>query len=198
MGLTTYIKKLWGPSAVSQTQNLLDKGILRCGKGSDLSGLQIFVSGKSEPGQIEIGEDCLLHGKIILHGPAARIRIGNRVFTGHDTEIICREYVALGNDVMISWGVSIVDTNAHSLASEERKHDVSDWKKGPDYKNWDHVRSAPVLIENKAWIGFRSILMKGIKVGEGAVIAAGSVVVKDVNAYSVVGGNPAQFIKTTS
>ncbi len=198
MGLNSFIKTLLGLSRHSPAQTLEKTGVLQKGKNSDLSALQIHLSEAPEKGQVLIGDDCLLHGKIILHGKDARVKIGNGVFIGEGSEIICRKSIEIGNDVMISWGVSIVDTNAHSLNSEERKNDVRDWKKGPAFKNWDHVEAAPVKIKNKAWLGFRSIVLKGTSIGEGAVIGAGSVVVKDVNDYTVAGGNPAQTIKTTS
>jgi acetyltransferase-like isoleucine patch superfamily enzyme len=53
----------------------------------------------------------------------------------------------------------------------------------------------PILVGNDVWIGRRSIILSGITIGDGAVIAAGSVVTKDVPAYAVVGGNPARIIK---
>lgn len=56
----------------------------------------------------------------------------------------------------------------------------------------------PVVIEDNVWIGFGSIIMPGVKIGRGSVIAAGSVVVKDVPPMSVVGGNPAKIIKTVA
>jgi acetyltransferase-like isoleucine patch superfamily enzyme len=75
---------------------------------------------------------------------------------------------------------------------------VVNWKKGAAFKDWSQVAHARIVIGNKAWIGFNSIIMKGVNVGEGAVVAAGSVVVKDVAPFTVVGGNPAQFIKETT
>ena len=65
-------------------------------------------------------------------------------------------------------------------------------------KNWSVVKDAPISIGNKAWIGFGVTILKGVNIGEGAVIAAGSVVTKDVPAYTIVGGNPAKFIKKIS
>ena len=67
------------------------------------------------------------------------------------------------------------------------------WGKG--IKNWENVSIKKVSIGNKVWIGFGVSILKGISIGEGAVIAAGSVVTKNVDAYTVVGGNPAKFIK---
>jgi acetyltransferase-like isoleucine patch superfamily enzyme len=54
---------------------------------------------------------------------------------------------------------------------------------------------SPVVIEDKVWIGFNVIILKGVRVGEGAVVAAGSVVTKDVPPYCVVAGNPAHVVK---
>lgn len=54
---------------------------------------------------------------------------------------------------------------------------------------------APVKISDKVWIGFNSIILKGVTIGEGAVVGAGSVVTKDVPAWTVVAGNPARIIR---
>lgn len=105
---------------------------------------------------------------------------------------------------MFSWGCTVIDNDAHSLNSFERINDVNDWKRGVDenkvgfYKNWEKVKSAPIKICDKAWIGFNSIILKGVTIGEGAIVGAGSVVTKDVLPYSIVAGNPAKFIKYTS
>ncbi|TLU85802.1 MAG: acyltransferase [Chlorobium sp.] len=56
----------------------------------------------------------------------------------------------------------------------------------------------PVEIQDHAWIGARAIICPGVTIGEGAVVAAGAVVTKNVEPYSIVGGNPAQFIKNRS
>ncbi|MCC6483663.1 MAG: hypothetical protein IT209_02355 [Armatimonadetes bacterium] len=62
-------------------------------------------------------------------------------------------------------------------------------------KDWSHVKMAPVRICDKAWIGARAIILKGVTIGEGAVIGAGSVVTKDVPAWCVAAGNPARVIR---
>jgi acetyltransferase-like isoleucine patch superfamily enzyme len=78
---------------------------------------------------------------------------------------------------------------------------VKDWKKGLDekkigfYKDWSHVKTGKITIKDKAWIGFNCIILKGVTIGEGAVIAAGSVVLKDIPDWTVAGGNPAQVIR---
>ncbi len=94
-----------------------------------------------------------------------------------------------------------MDNNAHSTEWRRRKNDVSDWKKGLDedkigaYKDWEHVKSAPIIVNDKAWIGFEVVVLKGVTIGEGAIIGSRSVVTKDVPEWTIVAGNPAQFVR---
>ena len=66
------------------------------------------------------------------------------------------------------------------------------------HKNWDVVNSKPIKICDDAWIGMNCIILKGVTIGEGAIVGAGSVVTKDVPAWTVVAGNPAKVVKTLS
>ena len=151
-----------------------------------------------------IGENSLVEGKFVFEKETGEIKIGDRVFIGGGTNFICINGINVGDDVMFSWGCTVMDNDGHSLNWEERKNDVSDWIKGikenkvGKYKNWINVSSAPIHIGNKAWIGFNVIILKGVTIGEGAAVAAGSVVTKDVSAYTVVAGNPAKVVKKLS
>ena len=88
-------------------------------------------------------------------------------------------------------------------AWRERAEDVDRWRVGmlsgvaeaAARKNWDGVPMGQVQIKDKVWIGFNVIILKGITIGEGAVIGAGSIVTKDVPAYTIVAGNPARIIR---
>lgn len=188
-------KKIDTPSIIDV---LIQKGHLIVGNNTDIKGLQIQTHGL-ENGylNIEIGSGCYLMGSIALYSSKAKIKIGNGVFIGPNTTLFCYDSIEIENDVMLSWGCTIIDTNAHSLKSEERLDDVSDWKNGWEYKNWSVVESKKVLIKKKSWVGFNSIVMKGVTINEGSIVAAGSVVTKDVDCYNIVGGNPAVFIKKT-
>ncbi|HLZ87024.1 MAG TPA: acyltransferase [Puia sp.] len=153
---------------------------------------------------LSVGNESLIEGRFVFEKDTGCIEIGDRVFIGGGTTFICIEGIKVDDDVMFSWGCTIVDNNAHSIVSAERISDVSDWKRGiaenktGAYKNWDVVKSAPVHIKRKAWIGFNSIILKGVTIGEGAVVGAGSVVTRDVPDFAVVGGNPATIIKYTT
>ena len=60
---------------------------------------------------------------------------------------------------------------------------------------WDKIKSKKILIKRNAWVCARSIILKGVTIGEGSIVAAGSVVTENVPDYSLVAGNPAKFIK---
>lgn len=153
--------------------------------------------------QLAIGAHSIVEASIVFELPVGKVTIGNRSFVGAST-ISAIESITIGNDVMISWGCTIIDNDAHSLISTERMQDVADWRKELDasddliYKKWNVVNRKPILIKNKAWIGFNAIILKGVTIGEAAIVAAGSVVTKDVPDFAVVAGNPARIVKYSS
>ncbi|HUB59783.1 MAG TPA: acyltransferase [Puia sp.] len=179
-------------------RELTRNGNLKYGEDCDLSRMYLQVLG-AERGvlNVEIGSGCYLMGSINIYSPRGKVKIGNNVFIGHETVLFCYDEVEIQDDVMISWGCTLIDTNAHSLKSHERINDVREWKQGWAHKNWSAVESSKILVEQKSWIGFNSILMKGVKIGEGSIVAAGSVVTKGCDPYTVIGGNPAVFVKKT-
>ena len=145
-------------------------------------------------------EDCTLHvaersvilGNLYFERPGASIFIGQQTFIGK-SNIVASTYISIGNNVLISWGVTIADHNSHSVAYSERSLDVLDWLDGK--KDWSNVICEQVSICDKAWIGFNASILKGVTVGEGAIVAAGAVVTKDVPPWTIVGGNPAKIIR---
>lgn len=179
-------------------QELLANGNLIVGSNCNLNGLSIEMYG-TEPGYVNIiiGKDSYLMGNIVLYSNKAKVVIGDRVFIGPNTTLFCYDGVQIENDVMISWGCTLITTNAHSLKSKERENDVVNWMKGWQYKDWSVVESKSILVKKKSWIGFNSIITKGVIIEEGTVVASGSVVTKNTEPYTVVGGNPAAFIKKT-
>lgn len=139
-----------------------------------------------------VGQSSIVGSRLAFDRPGARITIGARTFIGKSLIVASKE-VSIGDDVLISWGVTIVDHASHSIDAAEREHDVINW--GGGSKDWSNVPSAPVRIGNKVWVGFGAALLKGITIGEGAVIGAHAVVTRDVEPWTVVAGNPARIIK---
>jgi acetyltransferase-like isoleucine patch superfamily enzyme len=101
---------------------------------------------------------------------------------------------------MLSWGVTVIDTDSHALDPDVRANDAFDWLVGSQtghlglYKDWLNVRSKNIVIKDGAWIGFGSTILKGVTIGVGSIVGCNSVVTKDVPDYTKVAGNPARVI----
>jgi acetyltransferase-like isoleucine patch superfamily enzyme len=148
---------------------------------------------KRPPATLNIGEGSIFEGAITSDRAGSRVTIGNHTFIGNST-IVTALSVDIGDDVLMSWGCTIVDHDSHGLDWLERKNDVRGFYQG--VKDWATVQIKPVKIGDKVWIGFNVIVLKGVTIGEGAVVGAGSVVTRDIEPYSLVAGNPAKFIRS--
>lgn len=152
--------------------------------------------------KITIGDKCIIGASIIFESENAEVQIGNNVYLG-DCKIISRSKVTFGNDILVSWGVYFYDHDSHSLNYIDRQKDLEqvlfDFENHRgNYlknKNWSNVNSKPIVIKDNAWIGMEATILKGVTIGEGAIVGAHSVVTKDVPDYTVVAGNPAKVIK---
>jgi acetyltransferase-like isoleucine patch superfamily enzyme len=158
------------------------------GSGSRLS---VGAVRSARRGHVAIGSDCILSCHFSFDRPQATIRIGDRCFIGK-SHLVAAESIEIGNDVIMSWGITVVDHNSHAVDWRDRQGDVLDWHQGK--KDWAHVRVTPVKIESNVWIGFNAVILKGVTIGHGAVVAAGAIVTKDVAPGTMVAGNPAKTI----
>jgi acetyltransferase-like isoleucine patch superfamily enzyme len=112
---------------------------------------------------------------------------------GPNTIIDCVSKVTIGDNVLISYECIFSDSDNHSLSYSKRKDDLENWRLGQ--QDWTDVNMAPILVNRGAWIGARAIILKGVTIGEGAVVGMGSVVTRDVPPFTVVAGNPAKEIR---
>lgn len=158
--------------------------------------------GNNKKNPVKIGSNTMLGCSIIFESDEGNVEIGNNTFINAGTEIISRESVKIGNYVTISWGCTIYDHNSHSLDYCERQKDIQrqndDFRKGQYFthsKDWSVVKSRPIIIKDNVWIGFDSVILAGVTIGEGAIVGARSVVRKNVEPWTVVAGNPAVVIK---
>ncbi|TNE75065.1 acyltransferase [bacterium] len=170
-----------------------DKSFDRINLGRSAEFKSGSVKWKSDANELTIMDNSLVHGSILFDDSIAKVIIGKRTFIGGGTKLISAESITIGDDVLISWGVTIVDHNSHAIEFSKRKDDVTNWAEGN--KDWTHVKRESVVIGNKCWIGFNVIILKGVKLGEGCVVGAGSVVTKSFPAWSVIAGNPAKLIR---
>ena len=120
----------------------------------------------------------------VVIGPRRRldVTIGSDVGIGGNTLIACD--VEIGCKTLIASHVAFVGKDDH-------RYDVV------GKAMWDSGRGpqARIVLEDDVWIGYGSILLSGVRIGRGSIVAAGSLVTKDVPKYSIVGGNPAKVIK---
>ncbi|MCF4968893.1 acyltransferase [Nostoc sp. CMAA1605] len=147
---------------------------------------------------ITIGKNGLILGELVVFSHGGKIEIGEDCYIGEGTRIRSASSIKIGNKVAISDNVTIYDTDAHSLNHILRYKEFVEVvilnNMIKDAKEVD-VKSAPVIIEDHVWIGFNVAILKGVNIGKGAIIGASSVVTKDVEAFTVVAGNPAKVIK---
>lgn len=118
-------------------------------------------------------------------GENARLKIGKN--TGiSQSAIVCTSSIVIGDNVKIGGGVRIYDTDFHSLDWHTRRCRQLDLKR---------KKSLPIVIGNDVFIGARSIILKGVTIGDRSIIAAGSVVTKNIPADCIAGGNPCCIIR---
>ena len=142
---------------------------------------------------ISIGSQSIVQTQLVLETNRASVKVGDRSFIGGRGVFSVAAAVEVGSDVMIAWGCTVTDHDSHSPNFAERKRDVTDYIQGR--KSWERISIKPTKICDKAWIGFNSSILKGVTIGEGGIVAACSVVTKDVPAWTVVAGNPAREIR---
>ena len=115
----------------------------------------------------------------------AKLSLGSG-YMNHDCVIDCFSSITIGHGVVISERVVIRDSDNHAIISTENGELKSDEKPA----------AAPIVIQDHVWLGMNVIVLKGVTIGEGAIVAAGSVVTKDVPPHCLVAGVPAKVVKT--
>jgi len=104
------------------------------------------------------------------------------------TALVAAQSIEIGNGVKIGGGVCIYDTDFHSLNPCSRQNPELDRKE---------ARSAPVKIGNHVFIGARSMILKGVHIGDNSIVGAGSVVSKDIPPNEIWAGNPARKLRSS-
>lgn len=146
-----------------------------------------------QPDALVIGANCTMDGVHFAIGRKGRIRIGNHCYFTNAV-LLCELELNMGNYVMIGWNATIADTDFHPLQPAERIADAVACSPLGKGRPRPEIPKRPVIIEDDVWIGPNVTVLKGVRIGAGALIEAGSLVTRDVPPGSRVLGNPAQIV----
>lgn len=168
------------------------------------------------PANIEVGENVVIDSSFCFKhyfakGPVG-LRVGNNVTIWRaslaveesglieigdycylaNASVVCSLRITLGSYVLVAGGVTIVDSDFHPIAPAARLADTIALSPIGDRKRRPPIDVRPVVIEDGVWIGYNATILKGVRVGAGAVIAPGALVIHDVPPGTNVAGNPAR------
>lgn len=115
-----------------------------------------------------------------------------------NASLVCSVNIILGSRVLVSGGVTIADSDFHPLEPAARLADTIALSPVGDRQHRPAIEARPVIIEDDVWIGYNAAVLKGVRVGAGAVIEPGAIVIRDVPAGAHMAGNPANSIDELS
>ncbi len=163
--------KVIGKPRLMQPLHAVGRGCIRIGDG-------VAIGYYPSPGYFSSSTylEARHHGAVISIGDATAFNNGFVAIAEHTA-------IQIGRRCLIGTNVEIYDSDFHGLAIEDRQKSAPDWAR-------------PVVVGDDVFIGSNFKILKGVNVGQGSVIANGAVVLKDVKPHSVVGGNPARYIKS--
>ncbi len=189
------IPPYWIEQAINKEKIELSKRSCLIGEMTSVLSSANILNFQNNPNKIIIGNYSMICGKLQINEYGGKIQIGNYTYIGENTNVWSGDSVIIGNNVQVSHGVNIIDNNTHSLDAKERHQEYKEIITRGSIQNRGNIKSAPIVIEDDVWISFNASILKGVTIGKGAIIAANSVVTKNVEPYTMVAGNPAIFIK---
>lgn len=150
----------------------LSFGILFCNKQKTL--LNVGANATLDIKNLIVGNGCR-----ISVGENATFKVGKNVFINENTRIMVSKKIEIGDNSILGWNVNILDNDRHNVFYDDIQQETT----------------KEIIIKNNVWVGFNSSILKGVTIGEGAIIASNSVVTKDVPPYTLMAGVPAKIIK---
>lgn len=158
-----------------KTSRIILNGTLKFNVGSMKNNGRSSILRLDEGSKLISSNFSFMYGCDVILFRNSELRLGNNSFVNCDCKIRCHDLITIGDNCAISHDVTIMDGDGHTFEN--------------------HKESLPVVIGNHVWIGTRAIILKGVTIGDGAVVASGSLVNKNVPPNSFVGGVPAKIIK---
>ncbi len=153
----------------------------KCFIGIRLKGLAsldhaVTVIAVGENAELTLGGSFIGRGAVISASSGAKVSLGEGSYLNDGSQIYASEEIRIGKNCAISWNVTFLDNDGHDAGANRA--------------------AAPIFIGDLVWIGCNVTILKGVNVGEGSIIAAGSVVTRSFPARSLIGGVPAKLIRS--
>lgn len=178
-------------------QRILGRATCRLREGARLSSSARIRNIRGDTDSIVIGRSTLVMGELLTFAHAGEIGIGEWCYVGEGSRIWSAASIHIGDRVLISHSVNIFDNITHPIRASAR-HEQFKQILTRGHPREISLDESPVRICNDAWIGAGAIVLRGVTVGEGGIVAAGAAVTRDVPPYTIVAGNPAVVVRELS
>lgn len=158
-----------------------------------------FLLDRSEPPfGVRVGRGTSTYGGTMFDvGPRGQVNVGCFSMT-NGTRFVCDERITVGNYCLLAWSVVIMDTYRAPLDPLDRRRALAQEPPTRPRRFVAESETRPVTIGDAVWIGFESVVLPGVSIGEGVVVGARSVVAGDCEPWTVVAGNPARVTRRFS
>jgi acetyltransferase-like isoleucine patch superfamily enzyme len=175
-------------------QRLMGRATCELQRGAILAGTARIRNASGDSSKIAVGSFTYVLGELFTFAHSGKIKIGEWCYVGEGSRIWSAASIEIGNRVLISHSANIFDSLTHPLKATARHEQVR--------QIFEHghpldvsLDESPVKISDDAWIGAGAMVLRGVTVGKGGVVAAGAVVTKNVAPFSIVAGNPAVLVR---
>lgn len=178
-------------------QRLLGRPTCRLGPRAKLMRTARIRNIRGDRDCISIGSHTIIRGEVLTFAHGGRVEIGSWCYLGEGSRVWSASSIRIGDRVLISHGVNIFDNLTHPLDPVARHAQIREMFTSGHPRVLD-LGERPIKIHDDVWIGAGAFLMRGVQIGARAVVAAGSVVTKDVAEDAIVAGNPASMVRMNS
>ena len=144
--------------------------------------------------KIVIGDNSTIHCQIQILGHGGQVRIGNHCFVGENSYIWSGKSVHIGDRVLIGHNCNVFDNDGHPFDKDERHAQFKKIFSDGHPKNIN-LSDREVIIEDDVWIGANVTVLKGTRIGKGAIIGAGSIVSRNIEPFTVNAGSPSKILR---
>jgi acetyltransferase-like isoleucine patch superfamily enzyme len=143
---------------------------------------------------IRVGRRSIIKGELLTFRHGGTIIIGDHCFVGEGTRVWSSCSITIGARTLVSHNVNIIDSLTHPMNPRLRHEQFLSIASG-EFPEKDDLGEKPIRIDEDVLIGCQSVILRGVSIGRGSVVGAGSVVSRSVPEWTLVAGNPAKIIR---